>query len=393
MQKSILFVDDEKAILKAIRREFFDSEFTTYYADSGKEALKILYENKDINMVVSDLMMPEMNGYDLLKRIKCINPDIIKIVLSGYADEKIIFKAVNNDIAKICISKPWENEDLIIKIRDIFETYDKLNNNNIKKLLASSNKLPTIPKLFSKINELIEDDNSKIEDIINLINKDQTTASKILKTANSSFYGIKTGSIKTAVMNLGLLNLKSIIVSNELFGLEDGYYKNLLWEHSNLTNILSTEFYQKVYKKKIPDQYSTAGLLHDIGKVILLKLFDEKYENLLKLKDKNVDMSLQIEEKNTFEFTHEELGSFILNWWQLPYPIVEVAINHSHPFNSNKLYRDIVCIVHLADYYSWKVLYKSFMPKVDNEVYKYLNISKQDCEDIIYKYMNGGKLI
>lgn len=391
MEKSILFVDDEKAILKAIRREFFDSEFNTYYADSGKEALKILYENKDINMVVSDLMMPEMNGYELLKRIKCINPDIIKIVLSGYADEKIIFKAVNNDIAKVCISKPWENEDLIIRIREIFETYDKLNNKNIKNLLNSSNKLPTIPTLFNKINELIEDDNSNIEDIINLINQDQTTASKILKTANSSFYGMKTGSIKTAVINLGLANLKAIIASNELFSLGNGHYKNLLWEHSNLTNILSIEFYEKIYRKRMPDQYSTAGLLHDIGKVIFLKLFDKKYENLLKIKDENIDENLEIDEKNIFEFTHEELGSFILNWWQLPYPIVEVALNHSKPFNSNRLYRDIVCIVHLADYYSWKALYSKFVPKIDKEVYKYLNISKYDCEDIIYKYMNGEK--
>jgi HD-like signal output (HDOD) protein len=378
MTKSILFVDDEKAILKAIRREFFDSEFNTYYADSGKEALRILYENKDISMVVSDLMMPEMNGYELLKRIKCINPDIIKIVLSGYADERIIFKAINNDIAKICINKPWENEDLIIKIRDIFETYDKLNNDNLK-------------ILFNKINKLIEDDNSNIDDIINLINQDQTTASKILKTANSSFYGMKTGSIKTAVLNLGLANLKAIIVSNELFNLNNGYYKNLLWEHSNLTNILSIEFYEKIYKKKIPDQYSTAGLLHDIGKVVFLKLFDEKYESLLKMKDGSIDVNLGIEEKNIFEFTHEELGSFILNWWQLPYPIVEVALNHSHPFNSNRLYRDIVCIVHLADYYSWRILYPKFAPKIDKEVYKYLNISKYDCEDVMYKYMNGEK--
>lgn len=393
MGKSILFVDDEKSILKAIKREFFDSEFTTYYANSGKEALKILYENEEIDMVVSDLMMPEMNGYDLLKRIKCLKPDIIKIILSGYADEKTLFKAINNNIAKLSITKPWESEDLIAKIRDIFNTYDKLNNDNLKNLLSSSNKLPTIPTLFNKINELIEDENSNIDDIINLINKDQTTASKILKAVNSSFYGIKTGSIKTAVVNLGLLNLKSIITSNELFGLENGFYKNLLWEHSNLTNILSIEFYKMAYNKKIPDQYSTAGLLHDIGKVIFLKLFDEKYENLLKLKDTDVNISLQTLEKNTFNFTHEELGSFLLNWWQLPYPIVEVALNHSSPLNSNKLYRDIVCIVHLADYYSWKVLHENFMPKIDNEVYKYLNINKQDCENTIYKYMNGGNLI
>jgi len=394
MEKSILFVDDEKAILNSIKREIFDTNYKTYFAENGKEALKILYENDNINMVVSDLMMPEMDGYELLKNVKYLYPDLIRIVLSGYANKPLMLKCINKNIAKVYINKPWEKEDFINTINDIFDSYDRLNQNNIKDIIENTDKLPTIPMLFLQINKLIEDDNSSIEDIVNIINKDQSMAYKVLKTINSAFYGIKTGSIKTAILNLGLTNLKSILTALELFDFEgNNFYKKLLWEHSNLTNSIAIEFYEAIYKKEIPEQYSTAGLLHDIGKVIFFKLFNKKYENLFKIKDEDNKIDLLICEKNIFDCTHEELGSYVLNWWQLPHPIVETALRHSNPLSANKDYRDIVCIVHLADYYSWQVLYPKFMPNVNNEVYKYLNITKYKCQNIVNYYKDGGSRI
>lgn len=387
MSKTILFVDDEKAILNSLKREFFDSEFITFYAESGREALKILYENKNIDVIVSDVMMPEMDGYELLKRVKYIYPNIIRIVLSGYVHKALMFKCINENIARIYINKPWVKEDLINKIRDILDTSDKLNDSNLKDILESTNKLPTIPTLFAKINKLIEDDNSSIDEIVTLINKDQTIATKILKTINSAFYGIKTGSVKTAVVNLGLINLKSLIAYVDIFDFDnDSEYKSLLWEHSNLVNTLTVEFYEKINKKKIPEQYSSAGLLHDIGKVILLKMFKEEYESILKMKDENNKVDISICEKNIFHFTHEEVGSYILNLWQLPYPIVEVSLKHSNPLTASNSNKNIACIVNLADYYSWKILHPQFMTNVSNEVYKYLGITKQQCQDIVSKY-------
>lgn len=390
MGKSILFVDDDKPILNSIRRELFDTDFKLYFAQSGREALKILYENKNINMVVSDLMMPEMDGYELLIRVKYLYPDIIRIVLSGYAHKLMMFKCINNNIAKVYINKPWEANELVSIINDIFNTSDKLNESKLKDILENSDKIPTIPMIFVQINKLIENADSNIDDIADLIKKDQSVAYKVLKTINSAFYGIKTGSIKTAILNLGLVNLKSVIASVTLFELDnDNICKKLLWEHSNLTNKISTEIYENIYRSKIPEQYSTAGLLHDIGKVILLKLFNSKYENLLNMKLLNPSIDLLVCEKNIFDYNHEELGSYILNWWQFPHPIVETALRHSDPFAANKSYRDIVSIVHLADYYSWNLLLPKFKFQINDEIYKYLNITRSQCDSIISHYKEG----
>lgn len=391
MSKSILFVDDEKAILKSIKREFIDTNFKIYLAENGKEALKILYESSEIDMIISDLMMPDMNGYELLKKVRYLYPDIIRIVLSGHADKYLMFKCVNENIAKAYLYKPWENEELINTVSEVFENYDKLNRKNLKEIISYENKLPTIPELFLQINKLIQDDNSSIDEIVKLINKDQTMAYEVLKTINSSFYGIKTGSIKTAILNLGLENLKAIIATVTLFdlGSASSYYKKLLWEHSNLTNVITVELYEKINNKKIPEQYSTAGLLHDIGKVIFLKLFDNKYEKLLQMREEDSSVEISVYEKKVFDFTHEELGSLLLSWWQLPTAIVETALKHSDPLEANKIYKNIACIVNVADHYSWKIINPKFMREVNEEVYKYLNITKEECEIIISHYNKG----
>ena len=77
MNKSILFVDDEKPILKAIRRMFIGSEYTVFFAESGEEALDILSKNI-IVLIVTDLKMPEMGGYELLSKVMVMYPSIIR---------------------------------------------------------------------------------------------------------------------------------------------------------------------------------------------------------------------------------------------------------------------------------------------------------------------------
>lgn len=390
MVKSILFVDDERPILNSIKRELMDTDYKTYFADSARQALEILHENKNINMVISDFMMPITDGYELLKKVKSLYPDTIRIILSGYVHKSSMLKCINESIAHIYINKPWEKEDFIKIIDNLFDVCNTFNNKDFKQIVGNAQNLPTLPPLFFSINKLIANAESSIDDIVNLINKDQAMAFKVLKTINSAFYGIKTGSIKTAVLNLGLANLKSIIAAVELFDFNsNNFYKKLLWEHSYFTNIITIQLYENIYNKKVPEQYSSAGLLHDIGKVLFLKLFHNKYENLLKMRGTKKNVNLLTYEKNIVKYTHEELGSYMLNWWQFPQPIVETALKHSNPLESKKLYRDIVCMVNLADYYSWKILNPKYASNVSHEVYKYLNITNSQCENIINHCKEG----
>jgi YesN/AraC family two-component response regulator len=115
MSHTILFVDDEKQILKAIKREFFDSEYEIVTADSGQAALDIMEQTK-IDLIITDMRMPEMDGYELLRRVKETYPSTRRIILSGYADENIIKDALNNGLTEFYLFKPWGSREIITAI-------------------------------------------------------------------------------------------------------------------------------------------------------------------------------------------------------------------------------------------------------------------------------------
>lgn len=388
MSKAILFVDDEKAILNSIRREFFDSPYEVYFALGGVEALNVLSQN-NIDLIVTDMRMPEMDGYELLKKVKDLYPLTIRLILSGFTDEKLVFKSVYNNLAKLFITKPWQKDDFRKAIDDVFKTEDLLSNNISLNHIKQMGKLPTIPISLQRINQITEDDTFHVDDIIKLIESDITLSSEILKITNSAFYGIKTSSIKAAVLNLGLINLKTIITTTEIFNSGGDFFnKQEIWDISNLTNKILVEFYKYLLDRKIPEYYSTAGLLHDIGKVVFFKIYGKEYDNIYIPLNSKYPVDVNNLEKEKFNVNHEELGGYLLQWWDIPYAIVESALYHHNPMLSTDANRELVSMVHLADYYSWQIVDSKYAPKVCKEVFELYKISEKDCEEIISKCTN-----
>jgi DNA-binding NtrC family response regulator len=106
-KRTVLFVDDEEAILRSLERGLLDEPYNTLFANSCKEALEIL-QQEEVNVVVTDMRMPEMDGLEFINILKKEYPHIIRMVLSGYGKDDALQEAVDNgDIFKI-ISKPWK---------------------------------------------------------------------------------------------------------------------------------------------------------------------------------------------------------------------------------------------------------------------------------------------
>lgn len=388
MNKRILFVDDERAILNSIRRELFDSQYELYFSESAAEALKLL-ENIPVSMVVVDMKMPGMNGYELLKEIKLKYPFTTRVILSGYTDEKIVFKSIYNNLAKLYLGKPWKTDEFRKMIDGVFKTEALLKNEKILNSIKSMNKLPTINLLYEKISKLIEDENYDIDLVISFIEKDMVLSSQILKVVNSAFYGLKTSSIKTAVLNLGLVNLKTIVLTSEILDYNDKFLKkDKLWQHVNLTNKIMSIIYRVLLNKKFPEYYYTAGLLHDIGKIVFLKNYSNKYDELYNRIYENEAMDICSLERKCLNANHEEIGGYMLQWWNIPYPIVEAALYHHEPMNPNVINKELVAVTHIADYYSWMLINNKYVPRVDNNVFDYLNLTEKDCKEIIIETLS-----
>lgn len=107
MNNSILFVDDQKEVLDLLERIFSKEDYTLYFSTSARDAVEIL-RDKEIDVIVTDMMMPDMSGLELLKIAKSEFPDTVRIVLSGFSQIPAILEAVNSGELYKYITKPWK---------------------------------------------------------------------------------------------------------------------------------------------------------------------------------------------------------------------------------------------------------------------------------------------
>ena len=152
----ILCVDDEKSVLKALERLFLDTDYEIMTAESGEEGLEILRNNEHIQLVVSDYRMPRMNGVDFLKEVCKLQPDTVRIVLSGYADTAAIVEAINEGKIYKFIPKPWNDDELKVTLSKALEHYfTKRKNIALTKELEDKNR--ELQKINNNLEKLVEE--------------------------------------------------------------------------------------------------------------------------------------------------------------------------------------------------------------------------------------------
>ncbi len=118
----ILIVDDSKEVLQALARELEGESYATFFASSGEEALQVAAE-QEIQVIISDVKMPGMDGFELLDIIKEKYPDMVRAVLSGHPNVKLILKMVNERGVDRYLTKPWYADDIKATILQCLELY------------------------------------------------------------------------------------------------------------------------------------------------------------------------------------------------------------------------------------------------------------------------------
>ncbi len=159
----ILCVDDERNVLKSLRRLFMDEDdYEILIAESGEEGLEVLNEESDISLVISDYRMPGMNGVDFLSQVYEHWPDTIRIVLSGYADTAAVVEAINLGRIYKFIPKPWNDEELkgnvtmALQHRELKLQNDRLNDELQKKNKELQEMNDTLEKKVQQRTEALE---------------------------------------------------------------------------------------------------------------------------------------------------------------------------------------------------------------------------------------------
>lgn len=150
MERTLLLVDDEDNIVRALVRLLRRDGYKLLKANSGKAGLEVLKAH-EVGVVISDQRMPEMSGVEFLSRVKELYPDTVRIVLSGYTELKSITDAINEGAIYKFLTKPWEDDLLRTNVKDAFEQFElRRENERLARELQAAN------EEFSKINEELE---------------------------------------------------------------------------------------------------------------------------------------------------------------------------------------------------------------------------------------------
>ncbi len=310
-------------------------EWEMTFVESGREALEIM-DGRSFDVIVSDMQMPEMDGARLLTEVMKKYPQTIRIVLSGHSDHNAVMHSVG--IIHQFLAKPCSSDKLKYTVARACALRELLDDENLKAMVSRLESLPSLPSLYAELLDVLNSPDVSLKKVAEVISKDVAMTVKILQLVNSAFFGLgrSIANPTHAVTLLGLETIKALVLSVKVFSNFDiENMKNVsleeIWKHS--VQIGTTA--KQIAKSEESDEHVVentfmAGLLHDVGKLVLAANLSEQYDEVISL-SRQSEMSLEEAELNTFGATHAELGSYLIGIWGLPDPIVEAIAFHHNP--------------------------------------------------------------
>ncbi len=216
-----------------------------------------------------------------------------------------------------------------------------------RKALKQIKNLPTLPGIVGKLSKMADDPDTTTEQMGRVLSKDHILAAKLLMLVNSAFYGFpqKISSLSSAIILLGFNVIKSLIISASIFELMESEDLEL-WEHS-----LGCAVVCNVLAKRLeindPEEVSTAGLIHDIGKVAIKIELPKEYGQIEKLVAES-NIAMREAELKVLGLNHAEVGGWLAKSWNLPDKLVEPIACHHAPKEAREE-RLATAIIHFSD--------------------------------------------
>lgn len=334
---NLLFVDDEKNVLHIIRRELFDAPFNVLLAGSPREAFDILRQI-NVDMVISDIHMPDMDGVLFLEEVKKLYPRTVRIILSAFLDDTIVLDAITRGIASAFFMKPWNPDQFRLDCQQILSNRKILNDPDLLDLINNIGTLPSPPQLYNEFIAAV-DQKKGSRQLAKILEQDAPLAVNILHMANSAcFSAYKITSLERALTQLGYNIVKNMLLTLSLahsfhWNTEQKNEIDRLLTHSSLVSRLTSLFYQQLHFRNLDEFTNSAALTHDIGKILLLYYFPEKYWQARELMPQEKGITFKEAEIriNRHHITHCEIGAYFLSLWNLSTPNIDAALFHHSP--------------------------------------------------------------
>lgn len=213
---TIVFVDDDPNVLAGLRRATRRRrDWSTHFAEGGAAALELLAELDDVDVVVSDMRMPGMDGAELLAEVQQRWPHISRVVLSGQCDDAVVTRTISS--THQFISKPTSLERLSEVIDRLTPDRGRALGSAARDIVGRVDRLPAVPRLLAELQAVLDAPSGDFADVAELLRSDVGLTAEVLKAANSAFFGRDADleDVGAAASMLGMDTIRAIVVSRE----------------------------------------------------------------------------------------------------------------------------------------------------------------------------------
>lgn len=349
--KHILFVDDEQPVLDGLRTRLhrMHDKWQMTFVDSGQRAIAEL-EAKNYDVIVTDMRMPGMDGAQVLHTVSARWPEIIRIVLSGYAELQQTIRLV--PVAHQYLSKPCESPRLENAIERSLTLHDLLRQPQLRATVGRIKKLPAMPRTYSKLLEALAGENVTVHDVAKIVSADTVIAARVLQIVNSAFFRLarRITNVEQAVTYLGFAAVRNLVMSAEVFtAWKAGERPKCLNLERLQTHVLRVANATQALTAKSPiaDDALLAALVHDIGYWVLVQECPDELSEALSMASRE-RISLHEAETRIIGSSHAEIGAYLLGLWGLPYSVIEAVAHHHEPRRVKQTEFDVLAAVAIA---------------------------------------------
>jgi HD-like signal output (HDOD) protein len=341
----ILFYKVDPTYTPIFKKTFSESHIDVFESDNYSNAEHII-RNENPDILLADFDSGSEDALRLLKFVKDQFPSISRMAILKTEEQKKAIFLVFKGIANNCIEKPHGMVALMSNVIHILGIRKTLREKNILELLSTIENLIALPSTYIKFTEAMES-NKPSEVIIDILENDMSISTKILQIANSAFFREnKISSISSAYDFLGAHNIKNIVTifcynSREKLEENKNQAFRAIIKHSVRVNRELFSSYELRTGIKLSDSFASVGITHDIGKIIILKYLPERFLNIIKFQEDNPqDDFYSSEIKLGHEgVTHEEIGAYLLDLWNLPEENVQTALYHHNYSEAMESYK------------------------------------------------------
>ncbi len=352
VERRILMADaDPKAADEF--RQALGPAWVVVEAASGPAALAEI-QNQPFDVVAADLDLPELNGAEVLDLIRIAHPKTIRF-LAATEDQKqraMCHVAGGNQF----LAKPFDTSTLKSTVERCLAADHCIVSNSMRELIGRIRAFPTIPSLYLEVVSALNNPDATTSEVGAIVAKDMAMTTQLLQMLNSAYFSLPRTITEPAeaVGLLGFETVKSLVMSVKLRSQYDKvkpvYFSiDHVWRHStNVARVAKELALLESGDNVLAAAAYTAGLLHDLGKIILAANFDSQYSGAHAIARKNRVPLCEVE-RDIFGADHGQIAAYLFSLWGMPAGVIEAAALHHNPRQSDNRTFSALTAVHIAN--------------------------------------------